>query len=238
MSISQLRKRVYRTLKYKLARPSPPDLRTPFRGPVVVVGSAPQANLPAGLDRNFSIVTVNGSQAVTKNWGIERPDITFMQFNQIRGQNTNAVEVRRVLRGQSTKALYVFLWPEGEEALKAGLSAFHYQYESLTLVNKYERMALLDKVCGLRTAEMDASEKCSNGVNAVLFAFCHGASEVIITGINPRSTGHAYNNENLGRLHQTMDEMVFSKLLRDGWPLYTADPQVSSAIGIPLWMPA
>lgn len=232
---SDLKKRLYRQLKYSLTRPSPPDAPFSFDGPVVVVGSAPSSNKPEGFDGTFRVISVNGSQSVTERWGLEAPDITFMQFNQIRGTNTNAVEVRRVLRGKRTGMLYVFLWREGRAALEVGLNEFNYRYDGLQLVDRYQRMALLGHVCGFKSFELDAEGKCSNGINAALFALYHGAPAVILTGINPHANGHVYNNENLPRFHQGMDRKVIDTLLERDYPIYTADPAVSAATGLPQW---
>lgn len=229
--------RVYRHLKYTLTRPTPPPAPFSFDSPVVVVGSAPVSHRPEGFDERYRTISVNGSQAVMEPWGVAAPDITFMQFNQIRGVNTNAVEVRRVLQGKRTGVLFVFLWREGRPALEEGLSAFNYSYDRLHLVDRYQRMALLGRVCGFKSLEMDADDKCSNGINAVLFALYHQAPAVIITGINPKSTGHAYNAENLRRFHQDMDLKVLQSLMAGNLPVYTADPDVSAATGIPLWTP-
>lgn len=207
----------------------------PFKGPVLVVGSAPVSNKPAGFDASFRVITVNGSQSVIRKWGLDVPDVTFIQFNQIHGTNTNAVEVRRVLSGQRTKMLYIFLWQEGMPALVEGLKAFDYRYDALRIVNRYERMALLEKMCGFLSAEIDADSKCSNGINAVLFALYNKAPAVIITGINPKASGHAYNDVNLPRLHQDMDQKVLSALIGKGYPVFTADPGVAETAGIPLW---
>jgi len=235
-AFSDFKKRVYRNIKYRLTRPSPPTIAPRFQGPVLVVGSAPISHRPADFDARFRVVTINGSQAVTKAWGIEAPDVTFMQFNQIEGTNTNAVEVRRVLNGERTGALFVLLWRKDDrERLEQGLRAFNYQPGSLTIVDRYERMALLDRVAGRKSLEMDADSKCSNGINAVLFALYNGATAVIITGINPNSGGHAYNQENLSRQHVRMDQEVLLRLLQQGYPIFTTDPSVSEAIGLPLW---
>lgn len=234
--ISDARKRIYRNLKYRILRPHPPAAPFRFNSPVVVVGSAPLSNRPAGLDDSFSIITVNGSQSVIAKWGVDAPDITMMMFNQIEGTTANAIEVRRVLKGQRTGTLYVFLWRKDDRArLEEGLRAFDYKYDRLEIVDRYERMALLDRVADLRSLEMDADSKCSNGMNAVLFALYNGAPAVIITGINPNSSGHVYNSTGLTRLHVQMDKVLVSKLMSEGRPIYTADPPVSEELGIPLW---
>ncbi|THK37015.1 membrane-anchored protein [Ensifer sp. MPMI2T] len=234
--ISDARKRVYRNLKYRIMRPDPPAAPFGFNSPVVVVGSAPISHKPAGLDASFRIITVNGSQSVISKWGVDAPDITMMMFNQVEGTTPNAVEVRRVLTGQRTGTLYVFLWRKDDRArLEEGLRAFDYKYDRLEIVDRYERMALLDRVANLRSLEMDADSKCSNGMNAVLFALYNGAPAVIITGINPSSTGHVYNSAGLTRLHVHMDKVLVSKLISEGRPIFTADPPVSEELGIPLW---
>lgn len=214
----------------------PPPMHFDFNGPVVVVGSAPVSHRPAGFNDQFSLITINGSQSVTSNWGCNSPDVTLMMFNQIEGTTQNAQEVRRVLSGQRTKALYVLLWRKDDlSRLERGLKSFNYEYEHLYIVDRYERMALLDKVVGLCSLEVDAEAKCSNGVNAVLFALFHGAPAVIITGINPNSSGHAYNSAGLTRLHVQMDRMILERLLAAGNPIFTSDPIVSFETGIPLW---
>jgi hypothetical protein len=234
--ISDARKRMYRSLKYRLTRPSPPIAPFPFSGPVVVVGSAPVSHKPIGWGANFLTISVNGSQSVIASWGVEAPDITFMMFNQIYGMTPNAVAVRGVLKGRRTGVLYVLPWDKNDrERLEKGLCAFDYKYDSLQIVDRYERMALLDRVAGVRSFEIDSDSKCSNGMSAVLFALYHGAPAVIITGINPNSTGHSYNKASLARQHVQMDKELIAKLLSDGRPIFTADPTVSEDLGIPLW---
>ncbi|MBO9096826.1 MULTISPECIES: membrane-anchored protein [unclassified Rhizobium] len=235
-SFSDLKKLLYRNIKYRLTRPSPPTVTPRFEGPVLVVGSAPVSHKPADFDDRFRVVTINGSQAVTEAWGIEEPDVTFVQFNQIEGTNTNAVEVRRVLNGKRTGALFVLLWRKDErERLERGLQAFNYKPRTLTIVDRYERMALLDRVVGRKSFEMDTDSKCSNGINAVLFALYNGSTAVIITGINPNSGGHAYNQVNLSRQHVRMDQEILVRLMQQGYPVFTTDPSVSESIGLPLW---
>ncbi|UXN60493.1 membrane-anchored protein [Phyllobacterium zundukense] len=234
-SFAETKLLLFRRLKYILRRPKPPVMPVPFAGPVVVVGSAPVSHKPIDFDETFRVITINGSQAVTRKWGITVPDVTLMQYRQLDGTNTNAVEVRRVLKGERTGTLYVLLWRKGLASLNEHLKAFDYRYDRVQIVNRYERIALVERICGLKVLELDAISKCSNGVIAVLFALLNGATAVIISGINPQSTGHVYNQENLSRLHVEMDSEILLTLLRKGYPVYTADPEVAKSIGLPLW---
>nr|WP_244475233.1 membrane-anchored protein [Rhizobium sp. Leaf341] len=232
----QTRQRLHRSLKYRLIRPRPPACDHVFRGPAVVVGSAPVINKPEGWDADFSVMTINGSQSAIRAWGIDVPDITFMMFNQVEGTSTNAREVRRVLTGRRTRSLYVLLWRKNaRQRLVDGLKAFGYGYDNLVIIDRYERMSLFDRMTGRKNTEVRTEDKCSNGLNAVLFALYHGAPQVIITGINPNSTGHSYNQTGLARAHVQMDKTVIEQLLAEGRPLYTADPEVSRDLNIPLW---
>lgn len=235
MNFTDMKTRLYRRIKYNLLRPSPPLAPAPFDGPVVVVGSAPNSNKPAGFDSSFRVITVNGAQVVTAKWGIENPDITFMMFNQVRGTNTNALEVRRVLAGKRTGTLYLMLWRDGLPSLQEGLRDFDYRYDNLHIIDRYQRMALLDRVCGMKSEELDREDKCSNGIHAALFALYNGAPAVILTGISPHTSGHVYNQENLPRFHKDMDQKALQALRDRGHPIFTADPDVSEASGIPLW---
>ncbi|MBX4994118.1 hypothetical protein ABID08_003603 [Rhizobium binae] len=236
--LEQMHKIIYRRIRYTLTRPKPPKTSVPFAGPVVVVGSAPVSYKPVGFDETYRIISVNASQIAVHAWGIDSPDVTLMGFNELQGGNTAAVETRRVLTGHRTGALYVLTWRRGQKRqgrVENNLDAFNYSYRNLHLVGRYQRIALMHKTTGLVNLELEAETKCSNGMIAVLFALYNGASAVIITGINPHSNGHLYNSANLTRKHTRFDRDILMRLLRQGYPIYTADPHVSEEVGLPLW---
>ncbi|MGG7576453.1 membrane-anchored protein [Rhizobium sp. Nf11,1] len=229
------KKYISRRIKYVLRNPKPPITPAPFNGPVVVLGSAPTSHKPLGLDATYRIISVNASQLALQSWGIEAPDITLMGYNEIEGTNQSAIETRRVLGGKRTGSLYVLAWRHGRERLQAGLEAFGYRCTEAHIIDRYQRIALLHKVSGQLNLELDADTKCSNGIIAVLFALYNGATAVILSGINPNSTGHVYNHANLERKHVRTDSETLVRLVRLGYPIYTADPQVAENVGLPLW---
>jgi len=237
LSLKVLRKHIYRSIKYRLLRPIPPPLNQPFRLPVVVVGSAPGSTPPHGFPSQYHVVTVNASQIAAQRWGLAVPDMTFMQFSPIMNTDLHGQEFRQVLSGKQTKSLYALLWSDGEVALQKRLDSFGYSFDELYMVTRYERMALLDKVCGIKTTEVDVRRKCSNGINAVLFALYHGAPAVIISGINPSSAGHSYSSSDLPRLHAETDRQIIKMILSRGLPLFTSDARVSKENNIPIWTP-
>lgn len=226
---------LYRFIKYQWLRPKPWVDPTLAGKKVVVVGSAPVASRPVGLDGSYRLITINAAQQALERWGISKPDITVMMFNQIEGENTNAREVRRVLQAKRTGTLYLMLWRHGLSRLEAGLKRFDYGYDELHIIDRYRRVALVRAVSGILNFELDASTKYSNGVIAAMLALHSRASCVILSGINPRSSGHAYNSENLVRMHGDTDFQMLKTLMSLRCPIYTADPEVAETTGLPLW---
>ncbi|WP_244642373.1 membrane-anchored protein [Phyllobacterium sp. 628] len=216
-------------------KPRPPAHSQPFTGPVVVVGSAPVSTMPAGFDASFHVISVNGSQQVCETWGRAIPDVAIMQFNQVEGQTVNAQAVRKVLNGKATGYLYVMRWPKSMTRLKRGLAAFDYSYNNLKIINRFGRMSMFEALMGRLNVEIDDDMKFSNGMTAVFYALTNGAKAVILTGINPDSSGHIYNDANLKRLHVGTDKDILQTLNKRGFPLFTADPEVAKATGLPLW---
>lgn len=232
----RLRRYLYRLAKYHLLAPTAPHLSATFQGrTAVIAGSAPFSTRPAGWDEDFRVVTINASQMAACAWLTAPPDVTLMQFNQIEGTNPNAIEVRRVLRGQSTGLLIMLHWRHDMARLQRGLAAFGYGYDGLRLMSRYERAALMRTVTGRLNLELEAETKCSNGIVAAALALHSGARRVILTGIDPRSRGHGYNDLGLTRLHAAADMQALATMIARGYPVLTADPYVAEATGLPLW---
>ena len=224
-----------RSLAYHLVPPKPLRHPGPIGRPVLVVGSAPVSNRPAGFGPHFMVFSINGSQSVAAGWGAEVPDVTFLQFNQVEGTNPNAVAVRRVLAGKRTRRLCVIRWKQGRERLMRGLKAFDYEAGEVVIATRRSRMALFHRVMGRANLERDNAQKYSNGVTAVFYAFEAGAPAVVVSGIDPSSSGHVYNDLGLRRLHAWSDLAILLELSQRGLPLYTADPHVAENTGLPLW---
>jgi hypothetical protein len=230
------RKYAYRYLKYHLKRPSVPEARDILDGrTAVVVGSAPNSTRPEGWNANFRVITINASQAAAAGWLDERPAITLMMFNQIEGQNPTAKEVRRVLQSKSTGKLILLLWRHDLQRLKQGLAAFGYAYDELSVMSRYQRMALMYACLGKLDLDLDLSTRWSNGIVGTAFALQSGAKRVILSGINPQSTGHAYNSLGLNRQHVSADLDALHALVGQGKPVFTADTEVAKSTGLPLW---
>lgn len=224
-----------RQLGYYISRPSPLMHPVPLDRAVLVIGSAPVSTRPADFGSNYAVFTINGSQSVAAKWGVDLPDVTFLQFNQVEGKGANAVAVRSVLAGRRTKRLCVMRWKHDRERLQRGLDAFDYGADEIVIAGRYARMALFHRVMGRTNFERDNAQKYSNGIAAVLYAIASGAPAVIISGIDPTSVGHVYNDLGLKRLHASTDMALLDELRLRGLPLYTADPHVAERTSLPLW---
>jgi hypothetical protein len=234
--IPRARQQLYRWLKYRITAPAAPRLPEILQGKnAVIVGSAPFSTRPAGWDQTYRVVSINASQMAARAWLHEVPAVTLMQYNQIEGTSPTAVEVRRVLRGQRTGALFLLLWRHDLERAQRGLAAFEYGYDTLQLIGRYERVALMHKVTGRLNLEIEVDTKWSNGIIAAALALHSGARHVILTGINPQSQGHAYNQLGLPRKHSASDMEALQLFRQQGHPVFTADPEVARATGLPLW---
>lgn len=229
-------KHLRRWAKLKFVGPKPPCHPGGFSGPVVVLGSAPSSAKPTGFDAStYHVVTVNASQAKLDAWGVDKPAATFIHFYNIEGDSENARAVRRVLAGRRTGELYVIRWTLGLEALQSGLAAFGYRYDRLHQMSRYHRMALHLAIMRRLNEEEDNSVKFSNGLTAVFYALVSGAPAVILSGIDPYSEGHFYNEAGPKRLHVGTDLALIEELRRRGAPIFTADPHVARTTGLDLW---
>jgi hypothetical protein len=224
-----------RRMRLALIGPRAPRHPGGFHGPVVVLGSAPQNTKPAGFDDSFSVLTVNASQANLDAWGVEKPAATFIHFYNIEGDSENARAVRKVLDGRATGELYVLRWTLGEEALLQSVKAMNYRYDHLHSLSKYHRMAMHLEVMRYFNNEDDNELKFSNGITALFYALLSGAPAVILSGINPASSGNFYGDLERKRLHANTDMRILNELKARGLPIYTADADVAAATGLDLW---
>ena len=105
-------------------------------------------------------------------------------------------------------------------------------------MSRYQRIALMRKTTGMLNLELDAGTKWSNGIVATALAIHSGAARVILTGIDPTSQGHGYNDLRLTRLHAATDADALKLFVRKGYPVFTADPHVSESLDLSLWKAA
>lgn len=217
-------------------RRAPALRRMDLSGPLLVVGSAPGSHLPQGFDRTtWHVATINGSQGIARQWGIENPDVTAMMFAHLTGNSRNSPAVRSLLKGYRTGHLMVMGLDHIKEGTAERLREMDYGCDSFEIVTRLQRSKFLREFLQTRYYDLVKSEKTSNGVFMIAYGIACGASPLVISGIAPNTTGHAYNDLGLPRKHQESDAQALKRFLARGYAIYTADPAVSEAFDLPLW---
>ena len=229
-----------RRLKRRLKRwTTPPFPALDLAGPVLVFGSAPGSRLPEGFGEDWRIVTINGSHGILAGLTDRDPDVTLMMFAHALGKSPNTPGVRAQVSGRRTGTLVVC---GGRTASRReemdGLPSLEYASERAVQLSGYQRRHLIQDATG-RPYEEDSTEaKASTGLLAAMLALRDGGSPVVVSGIAPGSQGHAYaqpDGRARERRHSGTDAAILSLLREKGHPLFTADPEVAEALGLPLW---
>lgn len=213
--------------------------RIDLTGPFLVVGSAPGCRLPEGFDRkSWRVGTINGSQGIAREWGIEEPDVTAMMYGHLDGQSPNSPAVRALVAGHRTGHLMIMGLDAPAPSAAEQLRGMDYGYGSMQHVTRLQRSKFRRRFMRTRYYDRVKSERVSNGIFLVEYALACGAAPVVITGIAPNTTGHAYNELGLPRRHADADAKALQHMVGRGDPVFTADPGVAEAFAIPLWPPA
>jgi hypothetical protein len=205
-------------------------------GPFLVVGSAPGSRLPAGFDRQtWRVGTINGSQGIAENWGIDVPDVTVMMCGHLLGDSPNSPSVRRLVAGRRTRKLMIVGIDVPARDAPRLLAEMHYDCDDFEIIERSQRSKFLRSAMKARYHELIKEEKVSNGIFLAFYALMCGAGPVVITGIAPNSTGHAYNDLGLRRKHVDADARALRLMCKQSPNVFTADEAVAKAFDIPLW---
>jgi hypothetical protein len=197
-------------------------------GRVVVLGSAPGATLPQGLGENWTLATVNASQAAIP--GSRAPDITLFN-NDLLGRRDVNRQARRQLAGRSTEVLICTL-KRHPWRVWLGLARLRYRRRATYFITIETRARLISEVLGM---PIENAERPSTGVALALISAGLGASEVIMVGFSLTQAGHVYNDMMYPREHADPDRKVLAIAARAGLPIFTTDPVFSAESSIPIW---
>ncbi|RPI46037.1 MAG: hypothetical protein EHM59_08560 [Betaproteobacteria bacterium] len=207
-----------------------------FKGcQVFTLGSAPDSLPPPAGSGPWSVVTVNGSQAVLGRLGLPAmPVLTLMNRSVLKSSIRTGIAARAVLRGLSTGHLVVVSTKVGRKhRLLTALRLWwlRYRYRSLTLLSAREREQIMAGVLG---DAYDQSKPPSNGIFLALLALHLGASRILMSGFSLSRAGHAYNDLNMRRGHLDGDTAALRHFVELGLPIFTNDERFSRESGLPL----
>jgi hypothetical protein len=200
------------------------DLDLRLSGPVLVLGSAPQAVIPKSFSNDWSLITVNASQAVAERFGIVVPDVTFIQPFVIAGTSSANISARAQLRGRHTHHLVGIDWGWYKGNWAEDLCKLNYTYDKLTIIDSIEQARAVYEATGLYSGIRSSEGRMSTGLAAAIFALRSGADPIVLAGFSLSRNGHAYDNGSSRREHVQGDRAVLAELIRRGCGVFAADP--------------
>ncbi|BCJ90370.1 hypothetical protein IZ6_11050 [Terrihabitans soli] len=206
-------------------------LRAPpsIRGPVWVVGSGPGAAIPADLDANWSVASVNASEVVADRLGAS-PNLTL--FGTVLKNTPANRDAKKVLAGGGTGILIL---PKSNGLVNLApfrLARLGYTYSRRYYYTRSENLAIVRDFIG---EEIPDRARPSNGIILPFLCLKFGAQKVVMSGFSFSNAGHAYNDKGLTRRHIDEDRHILSRAIDRGLPIFTNDPAFAAESGLPLY---
>jgi hypothetical protein len=207
-----------------------------FRGrQAFALGSAPDSFPPPAASGAWSVITVNGSQAVLERLGLPpTPALTLMNRSVLKSSIVSGVAARDVLRGRTTGHLVVMSHKVSARhrlIIALRLRWLRYGYRSLTVLHMDSRGRIFEALLG---DAYDAATPPSNGIFLALLALHLGASRILMSGFSLSRSGHAYNRLNLQRRHVDADALALHRIASSKLPVFTNDERFARESGLPL----
>ncbi len=188
---------------------------------VLVLGSAPSARRPPAYCSDWPLVCINASGRVGESLGLEKPAVTIMASGALRRNKVSNLEMRDNIRGLATELLAIRSLGGGPVKCawrgvmaRRRLAGLGFRYDGYAQLPPHVWRPLVSDVLGADAVEM--AHNMSTGVFGCLLALSAGARHVVVAGINPDSTGHAYSSSNQPRSHASADRAVMAVLVARG----------------------
>ena len=225
---------------------------------LLILGSKPDPNLPP-LTAIDAVACANGSGYSAAHHGLPTPSFTVM--SAILATTDSGKQTLEALRGLETDTLYFLPRPargggpwkrlgrtvEGLRAsplvLKSRLRRVGYRYRDFVVHHSLENRLLIDSFCGHRPELMalTRTKQPSTGLMTLLIGMGSGAYDrFVLSGFSFELT-HAYGanpeiDERGTRTsrHADTDIAVLRALMQRSGRVYTTEPRVFEAAGVPL----
>jgi hypothetical protein len=216
------------SITYSLKVALSPRAQLPkISGDALVLGSAPNAALTHDMLSNSTIVTANASQATLEQYGVSKPDFTFMRSNMHIDSQVNN-EALKALSRKSTKHL-ILLEHRGEYRKQIlCLENIGYVYDNISFLSNLQMVGIIESGKIL----IGRKPKNSVGVKAICSSFYMGASRVVVAGISLRQIGHSYSESKLKRNHVEADRKTLRFMKTRGLEIISTDRSLSDATGL------
>jgi hypothetical protein len=202
--------------------------------PVLLLGSAPTANIPAGYGPHWRLVCVNASQAGGVRLGLGDPDLTVLRTHLFNDTQVDH-EAVEVLRGQRSGHVLFRGEPSELAITQSRLADIDYGYSSLTMLGLAKRERVILSSSGGLLNLIRVNKNISNGILALFCSLDLFDGPIVMSGFSFSVTGHAYSASNLPRYHVGPDAFALRVVRQQGRPVFASTPEFAKESGLPLW---
>lgn len=203
-------------------------------GPVLLLGSAPTASVPADFGHDWTLVCANAAQAGGDRLGLASPQLIVLRTNFFDAGRVHA-EAREALRNRSATHVVFRGVPEQKAYVADQLADLAFTYETLTVVERQKRERIVLQAVGNVPALIAVNRDLSNGVFSLCCCIDLFRQPVVMSGFSFSVAGHAYNASNLPRAHVDQDRKALRIIQSRGWPVYASEAKFAEESGLPLW---
>lgn len=216
------------TLGYSMRKPD-------WNLPCLVLGSAPNPQLPRRSLDGIHLLCVNSSGWSAKQRGLPIPRLTVLGgFKLTKPDREIDRQALRGLRTQQLLLLTHLLKLTLAEA-KEKLAQLDYQYVNMKTMNYARRARMIEAVTGEKLGRGDnETSKISNGLFTACLALYEGAPEVILSGISLTSDELSYAQIKGRRRHILPDKEALIAMRDRQLPIKTSEPELAKITGIEL----
>jgi hypothetical protein len=169
-------------------------------------------------------VCINASGRVAEQLDLGTPAITIMASGFLTAANDISVEARQLISGLRTETLVIrfagsdlFKRLRRSVSVRLCLMSLDYRFDRLLFMSPSIWRPILSSfrdTLGNQTS--GNTENVSTGVFGCVMALGFDALKLAVSGIDPTSSGHAYNNLDRTRHHVFADEWML-RLLEENW---------------------
>lgn len=203
-------------------------------GPVLLLGSAPTANVPDDYGPHWRLVCVNASQAGGKRLGLGDPDLTVLRTHLFEHTLVDN-EAIAALRGQRSRHVLFRGEPSELEVTRSRLAAIGYRSETLAMLGLAKRERVILSNCGGLLNLIRVNKNISNGILALFCSLDLFEGPIVMSGFSFSVAGHAYSASNLPRYHIGPDGFALKMVREQGRQVYASTPDFARESGLPLW---
>jgi hypothetical protein len=191
--------------------------------PWLVLGSAPDPNVPPGLgDR--ALVCINNAGVAAARMGLPPANLTFRNKN-------------KEWKSLSGHKVPLVLWVCDRTPFQMWLKRLVIRGADLGEIRVMARNDRREVYEHMLREASDAAEigKPSTGIFAVLYALFVGIPDVLLAGMSLDKQGYSYNAPRARMLHGVEDRFALERIARRYPAVRTTEPVIAEGTGVPLY---